>query len=65
LAWLHQQGPDVVPIPGTKRVARLEENVGALSVQLRAEDLVRLGELQARGGRYSNAGSVGRDTPPQ
>lgn len=65
LAWLHQQGSDVVPIPGTKRVARVEENVGALTVHLRDEDLARLGELQAHGERYTNPGSVGLDTPPQ
>jgi aryl-alcohol dehydrogenase-like predicted oxidoreductase len=34
LAWVLAQGDDVVPIPGTKRVERLEENVGALDVKL-------------------------------
>src|SRR4029077_9845951 len=34
LAWLLAQGPDVIPIPGTKRIARLEENLGALDVDL-------------------------------
>jgi aryl-alcohol dehydrogenase-like predicted oxidoreductase len=42
LAWVLAQGDDVVPIPGTKRRSYLEENLGALSVQLSAEDLVRL-----------------------
>jgi aryl-alcohol dehydrogenase-like predicted oxidoreductase len=42
LAWVLAQGPDVVPIPGTKRVRYLEENVGALQIQLDAEDLERL-----------------------
>ena len=37
LAWLLAKGPDIVPIPGTKRVARLEENVGADSVELTPE----------------------------
>jgi aryl-alcohol dehydrogenase-like predicted oxidoreductase len=36
------QGDDVVPIPGTKRRQYLEENLGALSVRLSAEDLSRL-----------------------
>ncbi len=39
LAWVLAQGDDVVPIPGTKRVRYLEENVGAASVELRADDL--------------------------
>ena len=34
LAWLLAQGPDVIPIPGTKHIARLEENLGALAVAL-------------------------------
>ena len=34
LAWLLAQGPDVIPIPGTKRLERLEENLGALGVHL-------------------------------
>src|SRR5438270_492893 len=38
LAWLLARGEDIVPIPGTKRVKYLEENVGALDVQLTAED---------------------------
>ena len=39
LAWLLAQGDDVVPIPGTKRTARLAENIGALSVRLSAADV--------------------------
>jgi aryl-alcohol dehydrogenase-like predicted oxidoreductase len=42
LAWLVAQGPDVVPIPGTKRTDRLEENVGAAEVKLSAEDVRRV-----------------------
>jgi aryl-alcohol dehydrogenase-like predicted oxidoreductase len=42
LAWLLAQGPDIVPIPGTKRTARLEENVGAVDVRLSAEDVKRI-----------------------
>jgi len=42
LAWLLAQGNDVVPIPGTKRTARLNENIGALSVRLSAADLAEI-----------------------
>jgi aryl-alcohol dehydrogenase-like predicted oxidoreductase len=42
LAWLLAQGPDVIPIPGTKRLPRLEENLGALKVQLGTDDLARI-----------------------
>lgn len=53
LAWLLAQGPQVVPIPSTKRVGRLEENVAAAGVELPAEDLARLGALPpAAGARY-------------
>jgi aryl-alcohol dehydrogenase-like predicted oxidoreductase len=56
LAWLLAQRPWVVPIPGTKRVAYLEENVGALDVHLDAGELARLAEAIPRdavaGDRY-------------
>jgi aryl-alcohol dehydrogenase-like predicted oxidoreductase len=42
LAWLLAQGPDIVPIPGTKRRERLEENVGALQVKLGADDVKKI-----------------------
>jgi aryl-alcohol dehydrogenase-like predicted oxidoreductase len=42
LAWVQAQGDDVAPIPGTKRRAYLEENVGALDVQLTADDIADL-----------------------
>jgi aryl-alcohol dehydrogenase-like predicted oxidoreductase len=42
LAWLLHQGTDIVPIPGTKQQGRLLENVGAASIDLAADDLVRL-----------------------
>jgi aryl-alcohol dehydrogenase-like predicted oxidoreductase len=60
LAWLLAQGQDVVPIPGTKRVKYLEENVGALDVQLTPEDLRRIAEIApqgvAAGTRYPEGG---------
>jgi aryl-alcohol dehydrogenase-like predicted oxidoreductase len=56
LAWLLAKGPDIVPIPGTKRVARLEENVGADGVDLTPDQLARLDELTpALGGHHAAA----------
>ena len=56
LAWLLARGRDIFPIPGTKRVERLEENAGALEVVLRSEDLARLDAAfpagAAKGTRY-------------
>jgi aryl-alcohol dehydrogenase-like predicted oxidoreductase len=49
LAWLLAQGPDIVPIPGTKRRARLEENVGALDVTLSAADVARISDAVPAG----------------
>jgi aryl-alcohol dehydrogenase-like predicted oxidoreductase len=42
LAWLLAQGKDIVPIPGTKRKERLEENIGALYVKLSPQDVARI-----------------------
>ena len=59
LAWVLAQGNDLVPIPGTKRVKYLEENVGALAVQLSADELRHLDEMlplgAAAGQRYPEA----------
>ena len=56
LAWLLAQGDDVVPIPGTKRRKYLEENAGALEIDLTIDDLRRLNEVfpsgAAAGERY-------------
>lgn len=49
LAWVLAQGEDIVPIPGTKRIKYLEENIGALEVQLTKEDLERLNKIVPRG----------------
>src|SRR5437763_2947605 len=49
LAWVMAQGDDVVPIPGTKRVAYLEENAGASYVDLSADELARLEEIAPKG----------------
>jgi aryl-alcohol dehydrogenase-like predicted oxidoreductase len=59
LAWVLAQGDDLVPIPGTKRVKYLDENVGALDVALNADELRHLDELlplgAAAGNRYPEA----------
>jgi len=56
LAWVLSRGRDIVPIPGTKRVDRLEENAGALKVVLEKDDIARLEEAfppgAAAGTRY-------------
>ncbi len=53
LAWVLAQGDAVVPIPGTKRVERLEENAAAADLVLSADDLAELDALPApQGGRY-------------
>ena len=49
LAWVLAQGEDIVPIPGTKKVERLEENVGALEVHLSPDDLAQLEEIAPHG----------------
>jgi len=63
LAWVLAQGEEMVPIPGTKRRRYLEENVGALAVELTADDLRRISEVArpgvAAGMRYPDAGMRG------
>jgi len=62
LAWVLAQGQDVAPIPGTKRVAYLEENVGATDVELTADDLAALERAVPRdavvGDRYGDMSSI-------
>src|SRR6185437_8976540 len=56
LAWLLAKGPDIVPIPGTKRVTRLEENVAADAIELTADQLARLDRLTPPvGGHHAEA----------
>jgi len=63
LAWLLAQGEDIVPIPGTKRINYLEENVGALAISLSGTDLERINRVApqgiAAGERYPEAGMKG------
>ena len=64
LAWLLHQGPDIVPIPGTKRRSRLRENCAAANVVLTPDDLARLAASVAarrRGGRTISAAGAGTD----
>jgi aryl-alcohol dehydrogenase-like predicted oxidoreductase len=58
IAWVLAQGDDLVPIPGTKRRTYLEQNVGAVDVELTPEELARIdAELpEAAGERYNEAG---------
>ena len=59
LAWVHAQGEDLVPIPGTKRRTWLEQNVAALDLTLAAADLAELaGAGQARGDRYLDMSAI-------
>jgi aryl-alcohol dehydrogenase-like predicted oxidoreductase len=61
LAWLLAQGDDIAPIPGTKRVARLEENVAADGLVLTDEQLARLGAIAPPvGDRYADMTPIGR-----
>jgi aryl-alcohol dehydrogenase-like predicted oxidoreductase len=48
LAWLLARRPSLVPIPGTRRLSRLEENIGATRLDLAAADLAELDEVAAR-----------------
>lgn len=50
LAWILAQGDDIIPIPGTKKVTRLEENAGAVNVTLSATDLAALDTAAPIGG---------------
>ncbi|MET1063138.1 MAG: aldo/keto reductase, partial [Aeromicrobium sp.] len=59
LAWLLAQQPWIVPIPGTRRLERLEENLGAAEVELGPDDLAELDDasrsVQVQGERYPEA----------
>jgi aryl-alcohol dehydrogenase-like predicted oxidoreductase len=66
LSWILHQGEGIAPIPGTTKIARLEENIGAVDVTLSADDLARIAaavpETAIEGDRYTAAGMamVGR-----
>lgn len=63
LAWLLAQGNDIAPIPGTKRRTYLEENHGALTVELSSEDVASLSKLTPVGTRYPDMNWVAGNTP--
>jgi aryl-alcohol dehydrogenase-like predicted oxidoreductase len=69
LAWLLAQRPYIVPIPGTTKLARLEENIGAASLELSDDDLRAIDQgastIEPEGDRYAPAqmAMVGRDAP--
>jgi aryl-alcohol dehydrogenase-like predicted oxidoreductase len=60
LAWLLAQKPWIVPIPGTRKLHRLVENIGAADVELAADELTEIedaaSKIQVQGGRYNEAG---------
>ncbi|PON95587.1 Aldo/keto reductase/potassium channel subunit beta, partial [Trema orientale] len=70
LAWVHHQGNDVCPIPGTTKIENFNSNVGALSVKLTPEEIAELESLASadavKGDRYDNSLNTWKDseTPP-
>jgi aryl-alcohol dehydrogenase-like predicted oxidoreductase len=64
LAWVLSQGQDIVPIPGTKHISYLEENIAAVDITLTEDDLKRLNKAAPKGSvagqRYANMSSVDR-----
>jgi aryl-alcohol dehydrogenase-like predicted oxidoreductase len=70
LAWLLAQRPTIVPIPGTTKLHRLEENIGASEIELTEADLQAIADaasqIQIEGERYApqQLAMVGRDAPP-
>jgi aryl-alcohol dehydrogenase-like predicted oxidoreductase len=64
LAWVLSQGDDIVPIPGTKHVGYLEENVGAAEVVLTTDDLAAIGRAMPHeavvGDRYPDMSTIER-----
>jgi len=70
LAWLLAQRPYIVPIPGTTKLHRLDENLTAADLQLGGDNLAQINTaasgIQAKGDRYSpqHMAMVGRDAPP-
>ena len=70
LAWLLAQRPTIVPIPGTTKLHRLEENIGAAEIELTKGDLSAIAEAASRmeveGERYApqQMAMVGREAPP-
>ncbi|KAL2530103.1 putative aldo-keto reductase 2 [Forsythia ovata] len=70
LAWVHHQGNDVCPIPGTTKIENFNDNIGALSVKLTKEDMAELESIASadaiKGDRYGPDMATWKnsDTPP-
>ncbi|XP_052876530.1 probable aldo-keto reductase 3 [Gossypium arboreum] len=70
LAWVHHQGNDVCPIPGTTKIENFNQNIGALSVKLTPEEMAELESIASagsvKGDRYGGtiATYYESDTPP-
>ncbi|KAK9062498.1 hypothetical protein SSX86_019685 [Deinandra increscens subsp. villosa] len=70
LAWVHHQGNDVVPIPGTTKIENIEKNIGALSIKLTPEEMAELESVASadsvKGARYGEgyATYLNSETPP-
>ncbi|XP_057467032.1 probable aldo-keto reductase 3 [Actinidia eriantha] len=75
LVWVHHQGSDICPIPGTTEIENFDQNIGALSVRLMPEEMGELESIASaeavKGDRYGSGGSGGTgftcmdsDTPP-
>lgn len=72
LAWVHHQGDDVSPIPGTTKVKNLEENIGSLSINLTTKDMDEIEKVVSTcgffGDRYGKAFKdltwMNSETPP-
>ncbi|XAR58177.1 Perakine reductase [Bertholletia excelsa] len=71
LAWVHHQGSDVCPIPGTTKIENFNQNIGALSVKLTPEDMAELESITSadavKGDRYMASMATTwekSDTPP-
>ena len=70
LAWVHHQGKDVCPIPGTTKIQNFNQNIGALSVRLTAEEIAEIesfaSENDVKGDRYAEGAPTWKisETPP-
>ncbi|EHA8587503.1 putative aldo-keto reductase 2 [Cocos nucifera] len=70
LAWVHHQGSDVCPLPGTTKIENFNQNIGALSVKLTPEEMAELESYAStdsvKGDRYPSSASTWKDseTPP-
>ena len=70
LAWVHHQGDDVCPIPGTTKIENLDNNIDALSIKLTPEEIAELESIASgdavKGGRFQGASLTWKasETPP-